>query len=222
MICFLGFWPSISVARVGFSISIGTPFVHCWPGFYPGCYPYYGWYGGYYTWLDRDRYVWFDVGRYRHGYMPRSYYWRRPLVWPGIGVWIGDSCPEVITHRQVVVETKNPDGKSKHDAEAAKLSEKQRKKNSELLKILRIGDRERRVQAICDLAGFSCDDRVRKALEDVLLSDPDAELRKQVATAFGKTKNPSVVAALEKAKAEDSSREVRQAAYRSIIMIEGY
>ena len=128
----------------------------------------------------------------------------------------------MITHRQVVVRTKNSDGKSKHDAEAAKLSEKQRKKNSELLKILRIGDRERRVQAICDLAGFSCDDRVRKALEEVLLSDPDAELRKQVATAFGKTKNPSVVAALEKAKAEDSSREVRQAAYRSIIMIEGY
>ena len=97
-----------------------------------------------------------------------------------------------------------------------------REHQSELLKRLRIGDKEDRLGAILELAPFSFDSKVRAALEDVLLSDPDAELRKQVATSLGKTENPNVTAALRIAKAKDPDRGVRQAAYRAIIMIEGY
>lgn len=108
------------------------------------------------------------------------------------------------------------------DADTAEELERLRRKKSELLKVLKIGDKERRVQAIRDLAGFSSDDGVRKALESVLLSDPDPELRRQVATSFGRTENRKVVAALEEAKSTDSDKEVRQAAYRAIILIKGY
>lgn len=108
------------------------------------------------------------------------------------------------------------------DAQTAEQQERLRQKKSELLKVLRIGDKERRIQAIRELAGYSSDDGVRKALENILLSDPDPELRKEVATSFGRTENRKVVAALEEAKAADSSKEVRQAAYRAIILIKGY
>jgi HEAT repeat protein len=95
-------------------------------------------------------------------------------------------------------------------------------RESELLKALKIADKQNRLTAIRDLAPFSFDDKVRAALEEVLLSDPAPELRKQVAVSFGKTANKDAVPALEIAKAKDSDRTVRQAAYRAIIMIQGY
>jgi HEAT repeat protein len=97
-----------------------------------------------------------------------------------------------------------------------------RQRKSELLKAVKIGDKENRTGAIRDLAPFSFDDKVRAALEEILLSDPDPQLRKQVAVSFGKTTNRDTVPALEIAKAKDSDRDVRQAAYRAIIMIQGY
>ena len=97
-----------------------------------------------------------------------------------------------------------------------------RRKKSEQLKILKIGDKAERIQAIHELAPFSFDDGVRRALEKILLSDPDPEVRKEVAVSFGKTENQLVLAALRQAKEKDPVRDVRQAAYRAIIMIEGY
>jgi HEAT repeat protein len=97
-----------------------------------------------------------------------------------------------------------------------------RQRKSELLKVLKIGAKQDRTAAIRDLAPFSFDDKVRAALEDILLSDPEPELRKQVAILFSKTTNKDAVPALEIAKAKDSDRDVRQAAYRAIIMIQGY
>jgi len=97
-----------------------------------------------------------------------------------------------------------------------------RKKKSEQLKILKMGDKEKRLRAIHELAPFSFDDGIRRALEGVLRSDPDSEIRKEVALVFGRTENRVVLGALIEAKEKDPERDVRQAAYRSIIMIEGY
>jgi HEAT repeat protein len=95
-------------------------------------------------------------------------------------------------------------------------------RRAEQLRVLKIGVKEDRLAAIRELEIFSFVSHVRAALEDVLLSDPDPELRKQVATSFGKTANPKVVAALKTARAMDPDKGVRQAAYRAIINIEGY
>jgi len=130
--------------------------------------------------------------------------------------------PKAISGRQVVVKMPEYNYQPKYDENTAKLFEKLRRKKSELLKTLKIGNKEKRIEAIRELAGFSFDDTVRKALEDVLLSDPDPGLRKQVADSLGKTTNKNVLAALEKAKAEDSKKEVRQEAYKAIIKIRGY
>ena len=206
LICLLAFLPNTATARVYFSISLGTSFGHHHSGFYRGYYPHYEWPGGY-----RGSCVsW-----------PRHSYWRRPLYSSRAGFWIHESYPIVIATpvRVEAPKAREHSGKPKYEA---KLSERIRRQRSELLKVLKIGDKENRIEAICDLADFSFDDKVRTALEDVLLSDPDPELRKQVARLFGKTTNRNAVPALEIAKAQDSSRDVRQAAYRAIIMIEGY
>lgn len=192
--------PGATEARVSFGISIGTPFVHHYPGFHHGWYPYHHSYP--------------YCGWYPH------YGWHRSSE---LGIWMGGYhpivvAPPVIVHREVVTKA----SEAMPDAQTAEQLDRLRQKKSELLKVLRIGDKERRIQAIRDLAAFSSDDGARKALENVLLSDPDPELRRQVAASFGKTENRNVLAALEEAKATDSSKEVRQAAYRSIILIKGY
>jgi hypothetical protein len=192
--------PGTTAARVSFGISIGTPFVYHYPGFHHGWYPRHRFYP-YYDWYPH------------HGWHSSS----------ELGIWIGGYHPIVIdppvrVRSQVVTKA----GGAMPDADTAEQLERLKNKKSELLKVLRIGDKERRIQAIRDLAAHSSDDGVRKALENVLLSDPDPELRRQVATSFGKTENRKVVAALEEAKTTDSSKEVRQAAYRSIILIKGY
>ena len=96
------------------------------------------------------------------------------------------------------------------------------RKKSEQIKILKTGDKEKRIRAIHILAPFSYDDGIRKALEFILLSDPDPDLRKTVAVSFGRTGNRLVLAALTEAKEKDPVRDVRQAAYKAIIMIDGY
>ncbi|HUT88365.1 MAG TPA: HEAT repeat domain-containing protein [Thermoguttaceae bacterium] len=192
--------PGTTAARVSFGISIGSPFVYHYPGFHHGWYPYHHSYSYY--------------GRYPHCGRHSS---------SGLGIWIGGYHPIVIDPPvRVRSEVVTKAGGAMPDADTAEELERLRRKKSELLKVLKIGDKERRVQAIRDLAGFSSDDGVRKALESVLLSDPDPELRRQVATSFGRTENRKVVAALEEAKTTDSDKEVRQAAYRAIILIKGY
>ena len=105
------------------------------------------------------------------------------------------------------------------EAQRRKILER---KKSEQIKILKTGDKEKRIQAIQNLAPFSYDDGIRKTLEIVLLSDPDPDLRKAVAVAFGRTENRLVITALTQAKEKDPVRDVRQAAYKAIIMIDGY
>jgi hypothetical protein len=208
--------------RLSFGISVGIPFVYHNPGFHYGCYPSYGWHTGYYRWSDAGRYR--SIRYFRPSYPYRG----RSLCSSELGIWIGNCLPIVIdpppvtVHSEVVARPGDHRCGTTPDGDTAEQLEKLKQKKNELLKVLRIGDKERRLRAIRDLAGLSCDDTVRKALEKVLLSDPDPELRKEVATSFGKTENRKVVAALEEAKATDSSREVRQAAYRAIILIKGY
>ena len=228
LMCFLALLPNPASARIHFRISFGTPVGHHYPGFYHDCYPYYGWHSGYYRWLDADRYR----GPCVSG--PVHFYSRRPWSRSGLSIRIGGwlpiapdppavvEVPKVIAKRQEVVKLTGYNLETGHDEDRAELFEKLRRKKSELLKVLRIGNKANRKAAICDLAGFSFDEKVRGALEDVLLSDPDPELRRQVAQSLGKVTNENVLPALEKAKTEDSDRDVRQEAYRAIIKIRGY
>lgn len=128
---------------------------------------------------------------------------------------------KVIVERQVVVKTREYDYDSKYDEKTMKLFEQLRREKSELLEKLKADDKENRREAIDKLAGFSFDEEVREALEKVLLSDPDPELRKQAAKSFGKVKNKEVLPALEKARVEDPSEEVRKEADKAIKEIKG-
>jgi HEAT repeat protein len=75
------------------------------------------------------------------------------------------------------------------------------------------------MKAISELAGFSFDDKVREEMEKILLSDPDPELRKEAAKAFGKVVNEKALAVLEKARVSDPDIAVRQEADNSIKQI---
>lgn len=94
-------------------------------------------------------------------------------------------------------------------------------KKGELLKQLQAPNKELRREAIQELAGFSFDDNVRTALENILLSDPDPELRAEAADAFGTVKNANARAALERARVEDPVADVRRAADAAIKSITG-
>lgn len=220
--------PRTASARSRFYIGFGTSIGHGRSILHPGHFPYYGLHSGYYRWLDHDRYRWMDGGRFR------SSFWGWPSRSSGMSIWIEDSwsvwagppvivgAPRVITRRRVVVEPKRYEYKPSYNANNAKLFARLRNKKSELLKTLKIGDKARRIKAIAELAGYSFDDNVRKALEEILLKDPDPELRRQVAESLGKVKNRKVVPALEKARAEDSDEKVRTEADQAIKKIQAY
>jgi len=123
--------------------------------------------------------------------------------------------PVVIEKQTVVVQPQE------FDESTLELNKKLQSKKNELLRMLETGNKEQRKEAIKELAGFSFDDKVRQALEDVLLSDPDAQLRIEAARSFGKVKNTKALAALEKARVEDSSEDVRKEADQSIKKLKG-
>jgi len=102
------------------------------------------------------------------------------------------------------------------------VGEKLEQKKSESLKKLRIGDPANRLQAVKDLEQFARDAKVRTALEQALLSDRDAQVRKAAAELFGRLQDKNALRVLKQANADDSDRAVRQAAYKAIIMMEGY
>ncbi len=131
--------------------------------------------------------------------------------------------PVVIEKQTVVVSTSSPQVVQpvEFDESTLELNKKLQSKKNELLKMLETGDKEQRIEAIRELAGFSFDDKVRYALENVLLSDPDAQLRKEAARSFGKVKNIKALPALEKARVEDSSEDVRKEADQSIKKLGG-
>jgi hypothetical protein len=222
---FLLLWLSDGAeARVSFGLSIGTSLGHRYPGYGYGYSPYAPWCDGYYTWPDRGPYAWMDAGRYRH--FPRRHYWPRHSHSSRLGVWIGGYHPVVIGapvgSRPDVKDPGEAADRAKQAAIQAQIRKALERRKGELVKTLKTGDKEKRIQAIHELAAFSSDNGIRQALEEVLLSDPDPELRKEVAVSFGKTENLLVLAALTQAKENDPVRDVRQAAYRSIIMIKGY
>jgi HEAT repeat protein len=102
------------------------------------------------------------------------------------------------------------------------VTQAQQRKRSELLEQLRIGDNGNRLSATQQLAGYTGDEKVREALERALLSDRDAGVRAATASALGKQSGKKAVPALKQAYAQDAERQVQQAAYKALIMIEGY
>ncbi len=165
------------------------------------------------------------LGHHHHYYGPHWYgggwvgwpYWYDP--WYGYPVVVA---PPVVRERRVIVEEYRPPAPQPSVTKTEQLSQNQPQKRSELLERLRIGDVGNRLQAVQDLGQFPNDDKVRTAIERALLSDRDPQVRKAAAEVFGRLKDSKTVPALKQAHAEDADRDVRQAAYRALIMIEGY
>jgi hypothetical protein len=142
-------------------------------------------------------------------------YYRRPSYYVATTPVIIRKTPVVIEKQTVVVQPQE------FDESTLELNKKLQAEKNELLKTLETGNKEQRIEAIKELAGFSFDDKVRDALENVLLSDPDAQLRKEAARTFGEVKNTKALAALEKARVEDPSEDVRKEADQTIRKIKG-
>ncbi|HSW02518.1 MAG TPA: HEAT repeat domain-containing protein [Sedimentisphaerales bacterium] len=158
-------------------------------------YPGYGWYVGPHYWYD----PWWDP--YPMAVVP----------------------PPVVYERRVIVKEHRPTQPAPPRVEKVEpLSEKQQQRRSEALKVLRIGDELARLQAVADLEPFAGDSHVRTTLAKSLSNDRDPVVRKAVAELFSRLRDPKTVAALKQAYAEDEDRDVRQAAYRAIAMMEGY
>jgi len=210
-LCLLVWFSNAASARTHVSVGVGVGY----PGFHGGYYA-----GGPYRYPHHYCY-------YGSGWGPHYYPYRETFIVGGDWYYAPDyyavappaviERPPVVVEKQVVV-VQQPQVPDK-DTQA--LFETMRYKKGELLKQLEMGDKEQRKQAINELAGFSFDDKVRESLENVLLSDPDQELRKEAAQAFGKVKNTKAMAALEKARVEDSSQDVRKEADNTIRGLKG-
>jgi hypothetical protein len=212
VMCFLILLSNTASART--SLYIGAGFGHS--DFQRGYQPDYRWgphrYSHHYRYFEPVHYGW----RGRH-YRPHV---RTIIV--GSGYWycgepdyyVVTPPPQVIEKQVVLVQPKDED----KDTQA--LFEALRYRKSELLKKLQTPDKEQRKEAISELAGFSFDDQVRQALENILLSDPDPELRIQVARVFGEVNNTKALPALEKARVEDPDEDVRKEADNAIKKIE--
>jgi hypothetical protein len=191
-----------------------------YPGFYHSYHPGYGFYHHpyyfgppwWYYYPYRETVI--VGGGYYYDYGPDYYVVTPPVVVERPPVVV-EKAPVVIEKQIVSVQ---PHG---FDESTLELNKKLQAEKSELLKMLQTPDKERRKEAIKELAGFSFDDNVRHALENVLLSDPDAQLRIEAARTFGKVKNTKALAALEKARVEDPIEDVRKEADQSIKKLEG-
>jgi hypothetical protein len=192
-----------------------------------------GFRGGYrpdYRFSHRPRY-------FEPGWGRRHYYPHRQTIILGGGCWydrgpdyyvvappvVVERPPVVIERQTVVYSTSSPQvvQPQQFDESTLQLNINLQYKKSELLKQLQAPNKEQRREAIDELAGFSFDDNVRAALENVLLSDPDPELRAEAAHSFGEVKNTGARAALEKARVEDPSVDVRKAADEAISSLNG-
>ncbi len=193
--------PSVASAGVQVGIGFGTtigPHHHHYA---------HGWYGGWYAWPG---YYWYDPW-----YDPWWYYPAPVVVAPPVVV-----DPPVVRDRVIVRESKPP--APPRDEGLAMVSQQLQQKKSESLKKLKIGDPSSRTQAVKDLEPFAADSQVRTALEQALLSDRDAQVRKAVAELFGKVQDKNTLSVLKQAQANDADRDVRQAAYKAVLLIEGY
>jgi HEAT repeats len=199
---------NMALARTNVSIGVGVG--------YPGFYGAYGWGGGYRHFRGSSVIVggyWVWPGYYPGYYYPYSDYYY-PDYYP-VSTPVVVERPPVVVERTAIVQPVQEGGytESLYGPIGAK--------KTELLKVLMIGDKEHRINAINELAGYSFDDNVRLSLEKVLLSDTDPELRAAAANAFGSVRNPKAIPALEKARVEDSVTDVRKAADLSIKKLQG-
>jgi len=169
-----------------------------------------GYYGYYSSWPMWPTYSWYDPW-----YDPWWYYPGPVVVGPPVLVE-----PPVVRERIIVREHKPPAPPKEQTPDL--VSEKLQQKKSESLKKLKIGDPSNRVQAAKGLEPFATDTKVRTALSEALLSDRDAQVRKAVAELFGRLQDKKTLPVLKQANKDDSDRDVRQAAYKAIIMMEGY
>jgi len=150
---------------------------------------------------------------YGYGYWPHHYH-----HYGYYDLWGDDYYTEVIVERPVVmVERPVVQMRTAEvSGNTSNLFASIRAKKAELLRQLQIGDEASRKNAIGELAGLSYDDTVRGAMEEILLKDPNADLRKEVAKAFGKVRNEKTIPALEAVRVGDSEIGVRQEADAAI------
>jgi hypothetical protein len=222
---------NVAMARSHVSIGVGIGFPGFYGGYYGGGYSHGGYYHGGYS----NHY-----GPYRHHYPYRSEIFIGGPIWgPGYydpyyypGYYVVDPPPVIVERPPVVIEQQptvvqptvvqpqvvQPQGVDENTQKAFKDL---RYKKSELMRKLEIGDKDSQIQAIRDLAGFSFDDNVRQAIENVLSSNADAQMRLEAAQSLGSVKNTKALPALEKARVDDGDAGVRRAADAAIRNIEG-
>jgi hypothetical protein len=224
---------NVALARPSVYIGVG---IGGRPGFHSGNRSDYG-RGSYRT---PPRYNYCEPAWGRRDYRPRRQtiilgggYWydRGPDYYVVTQPTIIERTPVVIERQTVVYSTSSTSSgqasspqvvqPQQFDESTLQLNMNLQYKKSELLKQLQMPNKELRKEAIKELAGFSFDDNVRAALENVLLSDPDPELRAEAAHSFGEVKNTNARAALEKARVEDPSVDVRKAADEAISSLNG-
>lgn len=200
-LCFLLWLPDTASASTSFSISFGSG----------RQYPHRSYYRNRGQRQHRSN-------RNHRNFRPASHNWR-PQNYRSYGntIVFGSGCyyrtepyyvvtrtsPRVIEKRVIVVQPDRCDASTEL-----------------LLDRLAMGNKFQRLEAIEQLAEYSFNDRVRKALENVLLSDPDPQLRKEVAHIFGVVRNINALPALEKARVEDPDEDVRKEADYAIEKIE--
>jgi hypothetical protein len=136
-------------------------------------------------------------------YYPNYSYYSPPVV------YVDPPPPPPVAERPVVTRQYVPQVRGYKDDLVIK-------RENELLDKLHHGDDASRMQAIDLLAGFSYDEPVLDAMENVLQNDPNAATRKYVAETFGRVKNSKALGALETVRVQDPDLEVRQAADRAI------
>ena len=193
-----------------------------------------GWHGGHGGGWGHTNYSFsFGFGYYGPGpYYYPSYYYPAyyPYYYPAYYPYYPYDYPEVVVERPVIVESSpvvipQPAAPVQiYRAPAVQTSDKfadVRMKKAELLKQLASTDKAEKMKAISDLGGLSYDDEVMAKLTEILLKDPDADLRKEVINAFAAVKNQKVIFTLEGVRISDDNKEVRQAADDAIRQIKG-
>jgi hypothetical protein len=182
---------------LGFSFGLG--YYGSGPYYYPYYSPYYyNYYSPYY---------------YPSYYPSYPYYYAPSVVYVDPPAAPPPPPPVEVQRPAVVQQNSNPE--PVYGSDPYKL----REKKAQFMGQLQHGDKSQRLQSIDELTGFSYDDQVRTAFENILQTDPDAAVRKAVAEAFGKVKNQKPLGVLEKARVFDSDLEVRQAADTAIRQI---
>jgi hypothetical protein len=193
--CIAVLTPGVASAGVQVGIGFGTTIGPHYHHHMYGYYPYWS--------------VWPDYYYYEPWYYDPWYYPGPVVVEPPV------------VREPVIIREHRPPAPPKEPTPDP-VAEKLQQKKSESLKKLKIGDPSNRIQAAKDLEQFEADAKVRTGLEQALLSDRDPQVRKAVAEMFGRLQDKKTLPVLKQAQANDLDRDVRQAAYKAIILIEGY